>query len=424
MKVSFTDSFCYNHLHLFIDTVDTLWTCSWSSNGKLLAVSGADKVIRLYTSASTGSGLKLANELKGAHAKSIRSVSFCPRRMKLAAASFDGTVSIWSGSSVTGKWSCSATLEGHENEVKSVAWGTFMDEMAEEEQVFLATCGRDKTVWIWAVEESTGEVEDEDFECLAVLQDHEQDVKCLAWHPQRPLFLTGSYDESVLAWGPLNSSLDDWISVGKVAKNLNGTVWSVAFSPDGNKIAVALSTGRLILYTLPENWKSFTDWIRTDLQIFQDISVESTSSSSDCGDGEGCCGGENKRSEGSSSCCNDKSNESEFESENEGGCCGGGSNKMQVDSCCSSKKPRTSAAVSIPSPELYNLSWSPSSRFVAVACSDHSIKIVNCSEDKIEVCASIEGAHEGEVNSLAWSPIDENVLASVGDDGKLKIWRI
>ena len=60
--------FSYSHLHLFIDTVDTLWTCSWSSNGKLLAVSGADKVIRLYTSAPTGSGFETGQWIeRGAH---------------------------------------------------------------------------------------------------------------------------------------------------------------------------------------------------------------------------------------------------------------------------------------------------------------------------------------------------------------------
>jgi WD40 repeat protein len=59
----------------------------------------------------------------------------------LALASFDGTTSIWS--LVGAEWECVSTLEGHENEVKSVAWSPVSD--------MLATCGRDKTVWIWCV---------------------------------------------------------------------------------------------------------------------------------------------------------------------------------------------------------------------------------------------------------------------------------
>ena len=413
---------------MILDSNDTLWTCAWSSNGKLLSVSGADKIIRLYSGQDQ---LQLTNELKGAHSKSIRSVSFCPRRSMLAVASFDGTVSIWTGAKQQDgplKWTCAATLDGHENEVKAASWGIFLQDQADSEQVFLSTCGRDKTVWVWAMEDEQMDInnEGEDFECLAVLQEHDQDIKCLTWHPNRPLFLTGSYDESILAFGPINPSLDDWICVGKVAKDLKGTVWSLAFSPDGTKLAVALSTGNLIFYTLPQNWNSFTDWIRRDICIFQNIPIEDGIRAT-ITDGEGCCGSNDE----SSGCCKSKSSElilkSDFEqSDSESGCCSGGTSKMQVDandSCCSSgsKKPRINP-IAIPAVELYSISWNPSGTLLAVACADHSIRIVDLEGS---VVVSIEAAHDGEVNCLAWSPLKEsNILASVGDDGNLKIWQI
>jgi WD40 repeat protein len=62
----------------------------------------------------------------------------------LAAVSFDATCVIWERQRkdlVTMDWEVVASLEGHENEVKSVAWnpgGTL-----------LATSSRDKSVWIW-----------------------------------------------------------------------------------------------------------------------------------------------------------------------------------------------------------------------------------------------------------------------------------
>ncbi len=52
----------------------------------------------------------------------------------IATASFDAKIAIYSSSG--GVWECVTTLEGHENEAKSVAWSP--------SGALLATCGRDK----------------------------------------------------------------------------------------------------------------------------------------------------------------------------------------------------------------------------------------------------------------------------------------
>lgn len=41
----------------------------------------------------------------------------------------------------------------------------------------------------------------------------------------------------------------------------------------------------------------------------------------------------------------------------------------------------------------------------------------------MQVC-SVSGAHDADVNSVAWHPTDAGLLASGGDDGRVRLWRL
>ncbi len=58
---------------------------------------------------------------------------------KIASASFDTSITIWKKKE--NSFEIVGNLEGHENEVKCTAWSN--------DGQFLASCSRDRTVWIW-----------------------------------------------------------------------------------------------------------------------------------------------------------------------------------------------------------------------------------------------------------------------------------
>ncbi|KAI9831436.1 MAG: hypothetical protein M1819_005035 [Sarea resinae] len=220
----------------------------------LVATACSDKTVRIYSLAT----FNLVSTIAGGHKRSVRAVAWKPGtkgESVLATGSFDASAGIWKrwddaaggglglggeNSVVNGEsthdmgnneeeeededgeegFRFSIVLDGHDSEIKSVAWSASGS--------LLATCSRDKSVWIW---EEIDAASDE-FETVAVLQDHDADVKCVVWHPTEELLASASYDDTIRLW---REDVDDWGCV-TVLKGHESTVWAVDFEPHDNPV--------------------------------------------------------------------------------------------------------------------------------------------------------------------------------------------
>ena len=214
---------------------------AWSSTPHphlpIIATACSDKTVRIYSLTNFAQ----QSTISGGHKRSIRSCAWKPNSVGesvLATGSFDASAGIWrrweegggkgrmqevdftgglSGGDGDGEdddedeWRFAVILDGHDSEIKSLTFAPTAP--------LLATCSRDKSVWIWE------ELEDDNFETVAVLQEHEGDVKCVAWSPVEELLASGSYDDNIRLW---REDVDDWACCA-LLEGHRGTVWWVEF---------------------------------------------------------------------------------------------------------------------------------------------------------------------------------------------------
>ncbi|KNB15339.1 hypothetical protein FOXG_13933 [Fusarium oxysporum f. sp. lycopersici 4287] len=327
--------------------------------------------------------------LTGGHTRSVRSIA-------------------WEATSVLSKeWEFTLVLEGHDSEIKSCAFSPSGS--------YLATCSRDKSVWIW--EDIGASEEDDEWETIAVLNEHEGDVKAVAWCPDVPgrnarrsysadVLASASYDNTVRIWREDGDA--EWVCVA-VLEGHEGTVWGLQWEPrprDGDRFP------RLLTFSADNTIRVWT--------LKQDDEAEENST----GGGAGALGGIPNTMRRS----------------------------LREEWTCTSVLPKVHTR------DIYSVTWSAQTGLVASTGSDGIVALYaedseqhvtttdsqdqtmgNTEESKQQqtswrLLTSQPGAHGPfEVNHISWCRRydaaserrgEEEMLVTTGDDGIVRPWQV
>ena len=369
-------------------SISPAWLTAPHPTQPLVATCSSDKCVRIYS-------LKQSTHIStisGGHKRSIRTCAWKPNLQGenvIATGSFDASVGIWrrwdnhdlslrreDPAAPAGgeheascenledeeedpdEWRFAIVLDGHESEVKSVAWSAGGN--------LLATCSRDKSVWIWE------EVGEDEYETVAVLQEHEGDVKCVAWHPEEELLASGSYDDDIRLW---REDVDDWGCVA-VLRGHESTVWAVEWE--------GIKSGD---HDGPENetpgprLASCSDDLT--IRIWRRVPKEKGPQQSKL------------------SIIRSGSIEEEWVED--------------------SRLPQIHVR------SIYSIAWSKNSGRIVSAGGDGKIVVYAQEQGAWSVLAQINGAHDvSEVNHVCWarqSP-EEEIIVSTGEDGAIRTWTV
>jgi len=149
----------------------------------------------------------------------------------------------------------------------------------------VATCGRDKTVWVWERSDDS-EGDEVDFECVAVLSGHSGDVKTIIFASDGVL-LSGGYDGTVRAWvageadeaegGAGEEWYGAWTSSVRDRDGTNdgddGTVWALCGTAGGSRLVAGTGNGSVLIWRRTDSfepeWKSDGS-IETDFEFITD----------------------------------------------------------------------------------------------------------------------------------------------------------
>lgn len=199
----------------------TNWAFSiaWSKDGKFLVTGGGDNLVKRYDGTNPDQPLKT---LRG-HTEDVHAIAISPDARHIFSAGDDRRIIDWNAETGTE----SRAWPGHTRQIPTLA-------LSPDGQL-LASGSRDNSIRLW--KPRTGQLHD-------TLIGHTEDVMSVRFSPDGALLASASYDKTVRLWD---------VKTGKalhIYKGHTNRVFSVAFSPDGTHLASA-GDANVIIWDVP-----------------------------------------------------------------------------------------------------------------------------------------------------------------------------
>lgn len=182
---------------------DLVWSLAFSPDGRRLASASVDGTVGIW---SVGDGRPLRPLV---HPAGVTAVAWSREGRLLATGSYDGMVRLWDAAS----GSLVRTLQGHTGTVWAVAF--------DPDASVLASGGNDTTVRLWSTADGS---------LLRTLPAHHLIVWSVAFSPDGERLASASFDHSIKIWRARDGTLE------RTLAGHDQAVLSVAFSPDGKRL--------------------------------------------------------------------------------------------------------------------------------------------------------------------------------------------
>nr|WP_243407766.1 serine/threonine-protein kinase [Frankia canadensis] len=203
-----------------------------SPNGRLLASTGADDLVALWSIADRAHPERLAT--LNAHHSWVLDAAFSPDNRLLATVSYDRSAILWDVSDPRHPVQLSVIL-GHD--------GWVLDAAFSPDGRILATSGYDNTARLWDVTDPRRPRE------LSVLDRHTSWVNEVAFSPDGRLLATASADRTARLWDVADPRHPRPLAAITAHTDY---VWTVAFSPDGRRLATGGYDGTARLWDIAD----------------------------------------------------------------------------------------------------------------------------------------------------------------------------